>query len=130
MRLVAQRVRSPANSEGINAFCFLHGPIAWLESPPPEIEQSQGVLMNSHVEVPPPGNRVRSYLEIMTPDDTPNHQVERDVTESIDLLQDLPFPFKLEGGGTTFEFDVELALAPAWRRELLFLLHRALEARV
>ena len=86
--------------------------------------------MNSQVEVPPPGNRVRSYLEIVAPDDTPTHDIERSVADSIDLFADQRLPLHVEYGGTNYEFNAELALAPAWRRELLVLLHRALEVRI
>lgn len=129
MRLVAQRVRSPStHREGINAFCYLHGPVTWLDDPPADLPG--GVLMNARAEVPPPGNRVRSYLEIVAPDETPSHVMEREVEDSIDLLENQPFPLRLQSGDTTFQFDVESALAPAWRQEMRALLHRALEVRV
>ena len=130
MRLVAQRVRAPAGREGINAFCYHHGPRVWLDRAPAEVVETPGRLMNAHVEVPPPGNRVRSFLDITTPDTTPNAQVENDVSSCIDLVEDNPFPLDMHSGDTTFQFNLELALAPAWRRELLVLLHRALEVRV
>jgi hypothetical protein len=130
MRLVAQRVRSAAGLEGINAFCYLHGPIVWLELPPPEIASAPGHIANLIIEVKPPGNRVRSYLDIWTPDETSNQQVQTDILDCIDLFTNPEFPLKVHGGETTFHFNVELALAPGWHRELLVLLHRSLAVRV
>lgn len=130
MRLVAQRVRSRDGREGINAFCYHHGPHAWLDRAPPNIAANPGQLVNQHIEVRPPGNRVRSFIDILTPDATPTIQVERDVTSVVDLIEDRPFPLDMHSGDSTFQFNLELALAPAWRRELLTLLHHALAVRV
>jgi hypothetical protein len=130
MRLVAQRVLSPKGLQGINAFCYLHGPIVWLELPPSEVTAAPGHLANAVVEVRPPGNRVRSYLDILTPDRTLNQQVETDIIDCIDLFTNPAFPLKVHHGETTFQFDIELALAPGWHRELVVLLHRSLAVRV
>lgn len=130
MRLVAQRVRSVRGDDGINAFYYAHGPYVWLDSPPPEIRRARGHLINSHVAVRPPGNRVRSYLEILAPDETSNAKVEQDMAACVDLFAAPRFPLKVQSGDSTFEFDVEQPLAPAWRREIIVLLHSALVVRV
>ena len=130
MRLAAQRVRDLQGHEGINSFCYYHGPITWFDRPPAEVTSSSGTLVNSHIAVTPGGNRVRSYLDIWTPDETPSLTIEEDVVSCIDLLQDEHLPIDLQSGECTFHFDLEAALAPGWRRELVVLLHRALDARV
>ena len=130
MRLVAQRVLSTRGLQGINAFCFLHGGYVWLDRPPAEIAEAPGELVNSSVVVPPPGNRVRSYLDILTPDQTPNQKILHDILDPIDLFANQPLPLNVQSGDTTFAFNIEQALAPAWHRELEVLLHNALAVRV
>lgn len=115
---------------GINAFYYAHGPYVWRDSPPPEIKREPGHLINAHVAVAPPGNSVRSYLEIVAPDETPNATLEQSIAGSIDLFGATRLPLKVQSGDISFEFDVEQALAPAWRREIIVLLHSALVVRV
>ena len=129
MRLTAQRVVSPKGQEGINAFCYLHGPYHWLGEPPPEIMNDPGHRTNSHVEVPPPGNRVRSYLDIIAPDHVPSDKIARDVVDAVSLLSARPLPIKIHSGDTTFIFNAELRLAEGWQGELKALLWRALAVR-
>ena len=130
MRLAAQRVIAPAGTQGVNAFCYLHGPYRWLDRAPPEIAMNPGVLVNSHVEVPPPGNRVRSFLEILAPDATASQQLQSDISDSVSLFENQPFPLSVQIGSTSFQFNVERALAPAWHHEIEVLLHYALAVRV
>ena len=128
MHLIAQRVRSPQGREGINAFCYLHGPIRWLDEPPPDLHP--GKLVNSRQEIRPPGNKIRSFLEIVTPDVTPSRQVLRAILDCIVLCENKTFPLKVLIGDISFQFDLALALAPGWRQELEYLLHHALAVRV
>jgi hypothetical protein len=130
MRLVAQRVIAPGGLQGVNAFCFLHGGYVWLDQPPPEIAMAPGELVNSNVVVPPPGNRVRSYLDIVTPDQTSNQKILYDILNPIDLFANQPLPLNAHSGDTTFTFNIEQALAAAWHRELEVLVHHALAVRV
>ncbi len=128
MYLVAQRVHSLQGHEGINAFYYSHGPIAWLDKPPPDLHA--GKLMNAQISVKPPGNRVRSFLDIVSPDVTPSRHVWTAITDSIDLFENKNLPLRVQSGDVTFGFDVEQALAPSWRQELVYLLHHALAVRV
>ena len=80
MYLAAHRVVSPVTgAEGINAFAYGHGPYVWHGAPPFTPEENPGTLFESSIEpqVAPPGNRVRSYLDVLTPDETPRITVER-----------------------------------------------------
>lgn len=126
MHLVAQRVVSPQGTEGINAFCYLHGPYVWLNEPPPEIAHQPGSLVNSNIEIQPPGNRVRSYLDIWSPDSSPSRAIAYVILEPIDLFESKPLPLRVTNGNVFFEFNVDFALVEAWRVELEFLLWRAL----
>jgi hypothetical protein len=87
-------------------------------------------VSNSTLVVPPPGNRVRSYLDIVTPDKTPNEKILYDILNPIDLFANEPLPLNAHSGATTFTFNIEQALAAAWHRELEVLLHNALAVRV
>ncbi|MFH1865036.1 MAG: hypothetical protein ABIK85_04065 [Candidatus Eisenbacteria bacterium] len=125
MYATAHRVVSPTTgAEGINAFHYLHGGYEWDGPPPPESmpETDPGTLFNDSVAVPPPGNRVRSYLDVVAPDGTPAREIERalaDVTS-----RDVPgsFPAVWTSGRFWFRFGLELALVPVWRQELRLLL--------
>ncbi len=128
MHLIAQRVRSLQDQEGVNAFCYSHGPIRWLDKPPSDLHP--GRLVNSRMEITPPGNRIRSFLEIIAPDVTPSRQVWKAIMECIDLFENKKLPLNVLSGDIAFQFDLDSALAPAWRQELEFLLHHALAVRV
>lgn len=130
MRLVAQRVISTRGLQGVNAFCFLHGGYVWLDRPPAQILEAPGELVNSNIIVTPPGNRVQSYLDIVTPDQTPNQKILYDILNPIDLFANQPLPLTVQSGDTNFTFNIEQSLAPAWHREVEVLLHNALAVRV
>ena len=129
MRLAAQRVVSPGGQEGINAFYYLHGPYTWLDEPPAQITNNPGELVNERIVVSPPGNHVRSYLEILAADHTPSRRIARDVLDAVNLLESRPLPLNVRHGDTTFDFNAELRLAAAWRGELEALLWNALAVR-
>ena len=133
MKLVAQRVVQPGTvpnrRSGFNAFYFEHGDRAWLDLPPADL--GPGQLVGQIIEVPPPGNRVRSYLEIVAPDASPNMQLAAAVQAGADFLADAasPQPWRLAHGEVSFAFEVEAALAAHWRIELRLLLGYAFAAR-
>lgn len=129
MRLVAQRVVRPSDyASGINAYCYLHDGAFWLDTPPPDL--GRGALVNRLIELSPPvGNRVRSYLEITTPDDTSPGAITEAVLSGADLLaaSGTELPWRLAHGETSFEFNLELALVEHWTMELRILLGYALQ---
>jgi len=134
MKLVAQRVvqagSAPHRRSGINAFCYLHGDLLWLDAPPADL--GRGQLASQIVEVSPPaGNRVRSYLEITAPDSTPDRQMVSAVQSGADFLADAgrPPPWRFGHGEVSFAFEVEAALAAQWQVELRMLLGYALAVR-
>jgi hypothetical protein len=130
MRLTAHRVVRPQTGEtGLNAFCYLHGPYAWLDQPPKEIVETPGVLVNAAVEVEPPGNRVRSYLDVWAPDATPNAEIAQAIRNAGDLLEARPLPLRVQSGSVSFHFDADRQLALGWRVELEVLLRQVLAVR-
>jgi len=129
MRLAAQRVMSADGRLGVNAFCYLHGPVVWLDQPPSEVTNARGQLVNYTSEVPPGGNKVLSYLDIVAPDDTPSRQLHRKINDSIDLFHEQPLPLHVQIQEISFEFNVDPRLAPGWREEMVVLLRAALAAR-
>lgn len=131
MLLTAQRVIAPDGRQGVNAFYYRHGAPAWIGRANEAELARRAELVNTNVALPPPGNRVRSYLDIWAPDFTPTGQVFRDVVEPLDLLVNTQqLPWNLSNGNTTFKFDLEADLAPGWYSELTHLLECALHVRV
>lgn len=131
MKLVAQRVLRPSNgATGINAYCYFHPGCDWLDAPPDDL--GRGELRGRIIEVDPPsGNRVRSYLDITTPDHTTDLHITESVLSGADLLQSggESLPWTLIHLETRFEFNLELALVQQWELELRMLLGYALQAR-
>jgi hypothetical protein len=129
MYLAAQRVRAPSGREGINAFFYRHGRV-WLGPPPPEVlpEQDPGELVHTYIEVPPPGNRVRSYLDVVAPDGTSSAELVRWARDLLTMVEQRPLPWVVAGGDCVVHFGLEKALLPSWNAELGGLLRAALRA--
>lgn len=76
MYLTAQRVRSGTRT-GINVLLYRHPPglpIAWAD-PVIVVEQDPGELVSAQIEVPPGGNAVLSYLDIVAEESVRSEQV-------------------------------------------------------
>lgn len=129
MRLVAQRVVRPSTqASGVNAYCYLHPGAFWLGAPPADL--GRGTLARRLTEVSPPrGNRVRSTLEITTPDGTSPDTITEVVLSGADLLAASAneLPWHLAHGETSFAFNLELGLVEHWPMELRILLGYALQ---
>lgn len=127
MYLCAQRVHAVAGQsagmQGINAFLFLHGGYEWTGGLPPEFrpEVNPGVFSDQLIQLAPPGNRVRSYLDIVAPDHTPINQVIS-VASRPGYVATLPTEWS--SGSVWCRFGAEEALAPQWNHELGRLLAR------
>lgn len=123
MYYCAQRVQSHDGTQGINAFLYLHGSYEWDGRPPLELapERDPGVLADSTIEVPPPGNRVRSYLDIVAPDSTPMNNIARAALSHPPVAK---LPVDWVCANVWCRFGADLALAPQWRHELQRLLAR------
>jgi hypothetical protein len=126
MILTAQHVRASSGTEGINAFCRLHGPYEWTI--PPE-DLASGELVNRAISVPPGGNSVRSYLDVLAPDETPTQEIRNAVVAFIGQSRGTPLPWTRTIGRCTFRFGVELGLYSSWSEEFHRLLLSALAVR-
>jgi hypothetical protein len=74
MFLTAQRVLSPDGKSGLNSFLYAHGDIPW-KVPPEPIAGSIGELTHIFLTVPQGGNKILSYLDVVTPDGTSYGQI-------------------------------------------------------
>jgi hypothetical protein len=132
MYLTAHRVRRPTGpEEGVNAFFYVHGPTAWEGLPPEGIpDEEPGELVNSRISVQPPGNRVRSYLDIVAPDGTPWAEIGPAFIAFVSEAQVAAMPWRGIVGRCFFRVGMDAALAADWQRELLGLYNAAEIARV
>ncbi len=73
MLLVAQRVLAPhTGRHGVNLYKYAHD-LTWTKVPPElHPDRNHGRLVWSDLQLPPPGNRIVSYLDIVVPDDVPH----------------------------------------------------------
>jgi hypothetical protein len=127
MRLTAQRVRAPTGAEGVNAFCRLHGPYEWTIPSPADL--TAGELVNEAISIPPGGNSVRSYLDVVAPDETPTQEIRNAAVQFIDRSRDHPLPWVGSVGRCIFRFGVAQQLHSSWPEELRTLLRSALAVR-
>lgn len=75
MYVVAQRVRSPSRT-GINVLLYRHmpGPIPW-QDPARVAEMMPGRLASHDIEIPPGGNEVLSFIDIVASEEVPTPQL-------------------------------------------------------
>lgn len=81
------------------------------------------------LKIQPSGNRVRSYLDLVAPDETPSVQLARwtrDLMRNADLH---PLPWGIVIGDGLVRFGLDEALLPNWNAELGALLRAALHTR-
>lgn len=128
MYLTSHHVCAPSSGEeGVNTFLYLHGPLAW-EHPPAEIpDENPGSLAAQSISVPPPGNRVRSYLDIVVPDDARWDEIRVGLMDFVGQSQPRPLPWTGISGRCFFRLGMELGLAQQWHKELA-VLYRASQA--
>ena len=116
MYLAALRVVSPASgAEGMNAFHYAHGREDWVF--PPNPDQQPGTLANSHVSVPPGGNRVRSYLDVVAPDGATWSEIRQELLRFLLDNDNGPMPWSDRAGRCLFRLGMESALAQDWAHE-------------
>lgn len=132
MFLTAQRVRRPTTGEeGVNAFFYIHGPTAWDGLPPDGIpEENPGTLAASRILVAPPGNRVRSYLDVVAPDETPWAEIRPAFITFVSEAQAGEMPWSGVVGRCFFRVAMDAALAVHWQEALLDLYGAAQAVRI
>ncbi len=121
MYLTAHHVRSPRGEEGINVFRHLHGSdYAWPSEAAPlaDIDAGQLDRQASIVTVPPGGNQVRAYLDVLTPDDTAPELIHAALTALASDLDERRNPTVFVLGPVTVRFGVELGFESVRRAKL------------
>jgi hypothetical protein len=127
MYLAAQHVRSVSGQEGINAFHYAHSGYLWHGLPPQGIpDQDPGVLVEQIINVPPPGNAVRSYLDIIAPDEVFWPEIRPAFFAFVSHAQGQPLPWQGVFGRCSFRVAMDFGLANVWRHEIANL-YRAME---
>jgi hypothetical protein len=130
--LTAQHVVSPTNRrEGVNAFLYLHQGLPAVDEAALEqattAEDAQGVtLVAQSISVPPPGNRVRSYLDIFSPDEIRWSEVRVELMAFVGRSQLQPLPWRARTGRCAFRLGMESELSHEWISELATLYQAAL----
>jgi hypothetical protein len=129
MYLTAQRVIAPTTQrEGINAFCYRHIGQAWEHLSLADVPQDNpGILQASTISVAPAGNRVRSYLDVVTPDEVRWEEVHAALMEFVAHSQPTPLPWGGQSRTGYFRLGMERTLSPRWQKELA-ILYRAAQA--
>jgi hypothetical protein len=131
MYLTAQHVRSAAGDEGINAFFYQHGSYAWQGLPPHGIpDKNPGTLAAQTIVIPPPGNRVRSYLDVVAPDETQWSEIRPAFMTFVSEAQRGPLPWIGVSGRVFLRLGMEQLLARQWQRELADLYRAAQAVRI
>lgn len=111
MYLTAHLVRSRDGEEGINAFLHLHGNgFPWPQEPATLPDTNPGKTVRHQTSIPPGGNGVRAYLDILAPDGTSKEQLERALIELGRDLNERRNPTVFRHGAVVVRFGVELGL--------------------
>lgn len=128
MYLTAHHVLDPnSGHEGVNSFLYSHGAYTW-QAPPLDIpDQNPGTLVAESISIRPPGNRVRSYLDIVGPDEARWDEVRVGLMTFVGETQRRPLPWVGTTGRCFFRIGMDRALSQQWQRELA-VLYRAAQA--
>ena len=130
MYLSSQWVVAPDGAEGVNAFHYHHGSLDWSGVPPEGIPYGKpGTLVNESVIVPPPGNRVRGYLDVAAPDETGWAEIQQNLVAFVATLQGEPLPWEGIHGRCFFKIELDQDLASNWRAALASLIEAAYRVR-
>ena len=121
--LTAHRVVSPHDMEGINAFSYVRGSSIWPDAPPVPItvDTDPGELRHQRIELPPPGNRVRSFLDLVAPADVTRPEIAAAVETLSRRSAPQHLPAEWVQGRLWVRFGADRALLPFWRAELRLL---------
>jgi len=128
MYVTAHRVLSPDRArQAINAFYYIHNR-DWAENEVMHFlpDSNHGTLMDDMIQLSPPGNTVRSYLDIVAPDSIRTSILVSSFEELLDGLVPDKCSFVRTIGNVWFRFGIELGLAPAWRQEIEILFQHAI----
>lgn len=113
MYLTAHHVRSQRHGEGINAFRHWHGlDFEWPDDASTLPERDPGKLDHGakSVDIPPGGNGVRAYIDVLAPDGTAIEAIEAALDTLAGDLGQRRNPTVFRTGDVTIRFGVERAL--------------------
>ncbi|WP_437317597.1 hypothetical protein [Sorangium sp. So ce385] len=118
MYLTAQHVYSIAKRKsGINAFMYRHGAgavpgMSWARPVvEPVADEHVGTRGPEHVEIAPGGNRVLSFVDIVTADDTPIEQVQDAIRTFGATFSPERLPVSTTIGAVAIRFGAQSGLA-------------------
>jgi hypothetical protein len=127
MYLTAHLVRSRDGDEGINAFLHVHGPeFPWPEDAAPLADTAPGQVVHRRLDLPPGGNQVRAYLDVLTPDALARDEIARALADFARDLGERRNPTVFTQGAVTIRFGVELGLERIRAQQLEMLVPVAL----
>ena len=119
MYLTSHHVIAPRTGyEGVNSFLYLHGAFTWDFPPPDMPDQNPGTLVAQSISIPPPGNRVRSYLDIVAPDEARWDEVRIGLMDFVGQSQRNRLPWAGASGRCFFRLGMESGIAQSWQKEL------------
>jgi hypothetical protein len=111
MYVTAHLVRSREGEEGINAFLHVHGSqFQWPDDAAPLADTTPGKIVHRRIDIPPGGNQVRAYLDVLASDETERDEIERALAEFTRDLGERRNPTVFTHGTVTIRFGVELGL--------------------
>jgi hypothetical protein len=112
MYVTAHLVRSSGHDEeGINAFLHLHGAdIAWPSDAASLADTAPGRVVRRRIDLPPGGNQVRAYLDVLAPDGTAREAIEQAIRALTRDLGERRNPTIFISGIVTIRFGVETGL--------------------
>lgn len=124
MRITAQRVVR-GTDEGINAFVYWHGRDIEADDPLALLDREEGTLQVRLIEVEPGGNRVRSYLDVVVPDQASLQQVDTILDSFAHMPVPAALPAQWRKGPAAARFACDELLVAVWEREIGELLELA-----
>lgn len=117
MYVTAHHVRrhpgEPREAEGINAFVHLHGPAFTLPRDAryvPDNQPGREVVDLRDVTVPPGGNEVRSWLDVVAPDGTDISLAKGALDQARVALAEDRLPLVVQHGEVTIRFGLVFGL--------------------
>jgi hypothetical protein len=111
MYVTAHLVRSSEGDEGINAFVHVHGvQFPWPEDAAPLADTDPGRVVHQRIDLPPGGNQVRAYLDVLAPDQSARDAIEGALARLANDLEERRNPTVFTQGAVTIRFGVELGL--------------------
>lgn len=116
MYLTAQRVVARDKKSGINVFLHMHKDIELpaLNSPTAitlVAEEKTGTIVDENCVVPPGGNHVKSYLDIVANDNIAQEFIENSIKNARSKIASVALPFQEIIDSVGIRFGAEIGLS-------------------